>query len=55
MILKKKGGHSGLRSRALCDLAILEALKNGGRLRPTDEPLLAALRELVQKAKGSSA
>ena len=36
-------------------LAILEALKKDGRMLPTDEPILADLREQVQKAKGSSA
>ncbi len=36
-------------------LAILEDLKNDGRLLPIDEPWLTKLRELIQKAEGSSA
>ena len=36
-------------------LAILEALKDSGRLNPVDEPWLAHLRELVQKSKSTNA
>jgi hypothetical protein len=36
-------------------LAILEALKNDGPMRPTDETWLIKLRELAQNSKASSA